>query len=239
MDAAIIRKTANFSMLDKKVFIQLCFKLSLQRIKQEFSAIKLLETEFITSRQEIYKPIPDSSSKIIDDGEFEDIYLWLPATFRASDPKLLYANWRDGTSLKTLIKQSEGLCSLGTLTFIETRDGNKFGAFLPFGYRYSKGEFGGTSDIFLFKLDPEEKKFAVVFDEETGGPKNEDYFCCELEKVFFGSGKGGGFGLVFDSDLSLGHSYKSETFGNEILCCRVGEEKNNFDIRYFEVFALL
>jgi hypothetical protein len=129
MDSAVMRKTANFTMLDKKVFIQLCFRPSLQRIKQEFSAIKLEDTEFVTTRQEIYKPIPDSSSKIIDDGEFEDIYLWLPATFRASDPKLLYANWRDGTSLKTLIKQSEGLCSLGTFTFIETRDGKKFGAF--------------------------------------------------------------------------------------------------------------
>ena len=238
MQSLIGHKTANFTHLDKKVFIQLCFRPSLQRIKESFSAIQLTD-EFQTNKQEIYKPIPDTSSRIIDDDVFEDIYKWLPQTFRASDPKLLYANWRDGTSLKTLIRLSEGLCSLGTFTFIQTSEGKKFGAFLPFGYKYSKGIFGGTSDVFLFKLFPEEKKFGVKFDVETNEAMNEDYFCCDLGKVYFGSGKGGGFGLVFDSELSQGHSYRSETFGNEILCCDPGEKINNFNIRYFEVFALL
>jgi len=100
MNLAVGHKTANFTQLDKKVFIQLCFRPSLQRIKQSFSAIQLTD-QFQTNKQEIYKPIPDTSSKIIEDDVFEDIYKWLPQTFRASDPKLLYANWRDGTSLKT------------------------------------------------------------------------------------------------------------------------------------------
>lgn len=225
----IVSGLANMKNVDKKVFIQICFQLKLNKIKDQFSAIEVEED--MPHAIHLYKPILDESSHAIPDETFELIYQWIPGIYRASDPKLIYANWRDGSSLKHLIKVCEDYEDIGWVMIIQARNGYCFGAFMSHGFRFTRGEIDGNSDFFMFSLSPEEKVF-----RSTG--KNDNFYSCDNEYVYFGSGERGA-ALTINNEITKGRSSRSDTYDNDCLCDSKDKVDSDFAIRYFEVYALL
>lgn len=159
----ISHRCSNFSQTDRKVFIQLCFKLQFTKITESFSkqAMKLANEvqTHLTNVQECFLPIPNPSSKIVDDDIFEEIYRWIPSSCRITNPELIYANYNDGTALANLLRNSQEYSQISNLLLVETHDNFKFGCFLPIGFRNTHGEFGGDIESFLFSLHPNLKSY--------------------------------------------------------------------------------
>ena len=153
---AVSHRASNFSQTDRRVFIQLCFKLSFTKIRECFSkqAMKIADEvqAYIGNVKEVFLPVANPPSKITDDRYFEDIYTWIPASCRITNPELIYANYRDGTALSNLIRNSDDFQQISNIMLIETDDHYKFGVFLPVGFRNTRGEFGGDVESFLFTL---------------------------------------------------------------------------------------
>jgi len=80
----------------------------------------------------------------------------------------------------------------------------------------------------VFQLEPEEKKF--------GASKNNNiYLLCDKEFLSIGSGRDGPAIYIAD-DLMHGYSYRSETYENEPLHQRKGDEDTRFEIAGIELY---
>ena len=236
------KRLINMNTTDKKIFKQICFKIRFTKIKDQFSA--MIDTISPLRAKEIYKPILETKSLVIGEEYFEEIYKWIPGLYRATDPKLIFANYKHGRSLRTLYSKMKDYEEMSCLILIKATNGSCFGVFKSRELINTHEHFIRDSDMFLFKLYPEEKNYP-----STG--LNDLHFMSTDQQLVFGCGDNG-FGLLIKDEFRNGMSCPSTTFDNEVLCTNRNtsvalsllkgllsspESINNFDIEYFEAFA--
>ncbi|CAD8063607.1 unnamed protein product [Paramecium sonneborni] len=91
-----------------------------------------------------------------------------------------------------------------------------------------KNKYVGSSETFLFTLQPEERKY-----NPTSG--NSDYMMCALDYLAFGSGKSGP-AFQIDSELNKGFTYQSDTYDNPLFTEQ--KNQNRFKCLSIEVYYL-
>lgn len=130
----------------------------------------------------------------------------MPPTVQAYTPQMVFCTQLDGFSLKTLLSHAESYPEpFPSLLLIQTELGSTVGAYLGSNLR-TRHKYQGTSDAFLFSLDPPRS-----FWHSSG--RNEMYVFVSQDSLLFGGG-GAGPGLTLDSTLCSSSSFQCETFNN-------------------------
>ena len=220
----------------------------LRSIKKLASATTLLKMEQSLLRKssatreaklarvtKIHRPLfrYNRPSQIIDEGDLETLYQWIPGFFKASDPGLVYDFITNGMSFKTFVRVLQTYSGCPILILVQSMNKAVFGAFFDNEVKMFSSGFVGSSDNFVFKLKPVAKEY------KTDWTKNDFFFYCTFEELTFGGG-GQGPALSLLEGFERGRSMRSETYGNEPLhrIGKIWKRRDEFEILKVEVLVL-
>lgn len=192
---------------DKKRFINTCYYLRIVRIKKQFSLLdaknESLNTSFICEPR-----VVGEDSKILSEpSNLGELFKFVPNIYKANDLSLIYATWRDGRSMQTLIKKADDHYRDGVAYILAVIDenGSIFGAFLEHNLNKDHCvQKCGSCENFLFRLGPEAQCYRGVLQKGT-------YYKYDGNDIYIGACSSG-CGLLLDSDLKEGHTSKSEVY---------------------------
>jgi hypothetical protein len=116
-----------------------------------------------------YRPIPTlhGTSKILTDGQFAQLWRWVPSRLRIKDLRLIFSTDTDGTSLQTFYQRASGfphsILVVKTVDRGASQPSHVIGAFCgsDWGSRHGESYFG-TGETFLFSLVPHPETFRWV-----------------------------------------------------------------------------
>ncbi|KAH9605018.1 hypothetical protein KSS87_012897 [Heliosperma pusillum] len=198
------------------------------------------EVGSLESRNDIvsFGDLPDMSepSMLLSKDTRMKLYASLPCLVKGLKWVLLYSTWRHGISLSTLYRKSN-LCKGHSLLVIGDTGGAVFGGLVEAPLKPNMKKYQGSNTSFLFTDAPGQ---AVIY-HPTGS--NRYYTLCSPNFLALGGGRH--FALHLDSDLVLGSSAASETYGNPCLAHAEDFTVKNVELwgfayasKYDEILAL-
>lgn len=172
--------------------------------------------------------VPDTSepSLLLSEKLRCALYASLPALVQGRQWVLLYSTWRHGISLSTLYRRSMIWPGLSLLVVGDSK-GAVFGGLVEAPLIPStKRKYQGSNTTFVFTNT---SGSPVIF-RPTGA--NRYFTLCSTD--FLALGGGGHFALYLDSDLLIGSSSVSETFGNSCLA-----HSEDFEVKQVELWGFV
>lgn len=192
---------------DKKRFINTCYQLRIVRIKKQFSLLDANNESNNVSC--ICEPcvVGEDSRILTKPNHLTELFQFVPSIFKTNDLKLIFATWRDGRSMQSLIKTADSNYHEGAAFLLSIVDekGTIFGAFLE--HSLSKDHCVtkcGSCENFLFRLVPEPECYRGVLQKGA-------YYKFDGSDVYIGA-CATGCGLILDADLKEGHTSKSDVY---------------------------
>ena len=202
----------------------------------------------------------DTTLQVMTQDIMEELQSHLPLSKRGESFWLQYSLVRDGASLEVMMEKVAG--ESYSVLALETTDGQVFGAFLGQPLAFSKGQFRGSGETFLWRV-PElrsssfgsnSKDSNSIVDDSSASSltscdldvykfafSNQDVQLVSHDRLVIGGGCHSssrnphwGFGLVLEKDLLKGSSSPCLTFASPPLTQQAG----SFEVRNLEVWAL-
>lgn len=180
----------------------------------EFAVPQPLKAQPFRAPPELSEP-----SRLLDASTVAGLAAAMPLRHRASPWRLVYATWRDGISLATMLRHAAGKAP----TLLAVRDGARgvFGAFCSEAWRASP-RYYGTGETFVFTTSPPGPPRRWPWWVERQAVERNDFFMWSATDTI-AVGGAGGYAISLDEELEKGVSRVSRTFGNEPLSAQ-GEE---------------
>jgi len=163
----------------------------------------------------------DGVSSIVDMAYIESLRYAFPIRFKYLPWKLLFSMSKEGVSLDTLFSRTKD--HLPLVMILLTDDKTQIGAFLPIGFKKTRG-FYGTGETFVFRFNP-------LLDVYKWSRKNEFFTASSTNEISIGNSSQGGAAIYISEAMMNGFSDLCDTFDSPCLTT-----KSHFRIINLEVW---
>jgi len=239
LKAAISKRMAVICKADIEEMIQLFCKyrvsgrLSLQRKEELVEMIKglrqLKSVDFAFGLEHCPK-IKGESRFLIEKQRLQELYQSLPPILRLNNLKLVYANWRDGSSFTSIVERRRLFPDAAQVCFVRSVGAEEFGFFLSRPLHLTGENFERDMESFVFTLGD-----VVAVYKDCG--LNSYHYKLSITGLELGLSETG-VSLCIEDGLHHAFSQSSSTFGNPPLVAKI-DSLGGFEIQFIELFVLV
>ena len=174
--------------------------------------------------------VKGQSRFLLDRPRLQQLYQGFPPILRLNDLKLVYANWRDGSSFGSIVERGGQFPEAAQVCLVRTAAGEEIGFFLSRPLRLTGENFEKDLQSFVFVLaDP------VAVYKDCG--LNSYHYKLSSSGLEVGLSETG-VSLCIEDGLSRAYSRPSSTYGSPSLVSK-SDSSGGFEVQHVELFVLV
>ena len=154
----------------------------------------------------------------------------VPGIYRSTTLRRIFANWRDGNSIRYMIEQTKDYPDAPMFIFIVSTKSEEIGFYLSSPIEITGTEFKSDIDSFVFKMGPE-------FQAYHNSNNNKNNYRCTEEFIEVGMCEKGNSIYLYEG-MSKGISSPCDSFASPSLIDFM-DASNGFQVSFVEVFVLV
>lgn len=154
----------------------------------------------------------------------------VPGIYRSTTLRRIFANWRDGNSIRYMIEQTKDYPDAPMFIFIVSTKSEEIGFYLSSPIEITGTEFKSDIDSFVFKMGPE-------FQAYHNSNNNKNNYRCTEEFLEVGMCEKGNSIYLYEG-MSKGISSPCDSFASPSLIDFM-DASNGFQVSFVEVFVLV
>lgn len=174
--------------------------------------------------------VKGQSKFALDRQRLYQLYQSLPPILRLNNLKLIYANWRDGSSFSSIVEKGRLFPEAAQVCLVRTIGSEEFGFFLSRPLRATGENFETDLQSFLFVLGE-----TVTLYKDCGS--NSYHYKLSSTGLEVGLSETG-VSLCIEDGLHRAFTQSSTTYGNPPLVGKL-DSFGGFEIQFIELFVLV
>lgn len=174
--------------------------------------------------------VKGQSRFLLDRARLQQLYQSFPPILRLNDLKLVYANWRDGSSFSSIIERGRQFPEAAQVCLVRTVGAEEVGFFLSRPLQLTGENFEKDLQSFVFVLGD-----TVAVYKDCG--LNSYHYKLSSSGLEVGLSETG-VSLCIEDGLHRAFSRPSSTYGSPPLVCKT-DSAGGFEVQYVELFVVV